>query len=60
VYAHGFEDMRRRKPDLSKLREAINYQPEYSLNDILNDVINYHKRNEILAGANHIVPPKAM
>jgi UDP-glucose 4-epimerase len=40
VYDEGFEDMKRRVPDLSKLEAAIGYEPRFSLEDILRDVID--------------------
>jgi UDP-glucose 4-epimerase len=39
VYGPGFEDMKRRTPDISKLQRAIDFEPAYSLDDILRDVI---------------------
>lgn len=39
VYARGFEDMRRRVPDTTKLRDLTGWQPTRSLEDILDDVI---------------------
>jgi UDP-glucose 4-epimerase len=44
AYESGFEDMPRRVPDLSKLHRLIGYQPRYSLDDILNQVIEYFRR----------------
>lgn len=41
AYEEGFEDMRHRKPDLSKIIEYINYKPKYNLKQILNRTINY-------------------
>ncbi len=38
VYGEGFEDMRRRVPNLEKARRVIGYQPTRSLDDIINDV----------------------
>lgn len=38
VYGDGFEDMRRRVPDLSKANRLIGYQPTKTLDDIINDV----------------------
>jgi UDP-glucose 4-epimerase len=38
VYAKGFEDMARRVPDTTRIREAIGWQPERSLDDIILDV----------------------
>jgi UDP-glucose 4-epimerase len=43
AYEEGFEDMMRRVPDLSKIRKLIGYEPQYSLDDIINDVIQYYK-----------------
>lgn len=39
AYAPGFEDMRRRIPDISKIRQTIGWQPTRTLNEILDDVI---------------------
>ena len=39
AYGVGFDDMQRRVPDLGKVRRLIGYQPQYCLEDILNDVI---------------------
>jgi len=39
VYGDGFEDMQRRTPDLSKLRSTIEYDPQFTMDDILRDVI---------------------
>jgi UDP-glucose 4-epimerase len=41
AYEPGFEDMRRRIPDLHKLEEMTGYQPRYSLDDTLKRVIAY-------------------
>lgn len=43
AYAAGFEDMRRRRPDISKIRKAIGFEPEYTLEQIIDDVISYVK-----------------
>ena len=43
AYESGFEDMPRRLPDLSKIRSMIGYQPRFSLDDILADVIEYFR-----------------
>jgi UDP-glucose 4-epimerase len=43
AYAPGFEDMRRRVPDTSKLHAAIGWRPTHTLNDILRDVIAYEQ-----------------
>jgi UDP-glucose 4-epimerase len=35
VYGQSFEDMRRRVPDLSKIRRVVGYRPQVSLDDLL-------------------------
>jgi len=44
VYGEGFEDMRRRVPDLSKIRQAIGYKPSHNLDQILERVIAHESR----------------
>lgn len=39
AYESGFEDMRRRVPDTTKLEQLTGWQPKRSLNDILDAVI---------------------
>jgi len=39
VYGPGFEDMRRRTPNVTKLRKTIGFAPERSTDDILRDVV---------------------
>jgi UDP-glucose 4-epimerase len=41
AYEEGFEDMQRRVPDLSKLRALTGYEPQVSLDEILDRVISY-------------------
>jgi UDP-glucose 4-epimerase len=41
AYEEGFEDMQRRVPDLSKLRALTGYEPQVSLDGILDRVIGY-------------------
>jgi UDP-glucose 4-epimerase len=43
AYVQGFDDMRRRLPDLAKVRKAIGYSPKRTLDDILEDVIEEFK-----------------
>ena len=38
AYAKGFEDMTRRVPDTSRIRQIAAWQPEYSLDDTILDV----------------------
>jgi UDP-glucose 4-epimerase len=41
AYEKGFEDMKRRKPDLGKIKKFIGYHPKHGLNDILTETIKY-------------------
>ncbi len=39
IYSSSFEDMKRRVPDTSKIRQLVDWQSRQSLDDILQDVI---------------------
>ena len=41
AYAPGFEDMQRRVPDISKIKEAIAWQPQRDLTQIIADVAQH-------------------
>ena len=41
VFGHNFEDMPRRVPDISKIRQLVGYQPQVHLPEILERVIKY-------------------
>lgn len=43
VLGKNFEDMDARKPDLSRIRELINFRPTKSLDTIIEDVHKYYK-----------------
>lgn len=43
AYSEGFEDMPRRVPDLTKVRNLLGYEPKMKLNDIIRSVIAYQK-----------------
>ena len=43
AYAAGFEDMPRRVPDLTKIREAVGYRPTMGLDEILRAVIAFER-----------------
>ena len=49
AYEEGFEDMRRRVPDIGKVRRLIGYAPSMSLPKILHEVIAFY-RDERRAG----------
>jgi UDP-glucose 4-epimerase len=44
VYGNNFEDVRRRVPDVSKLRNALGYCPSLPLGPILDDVIAWKRQ----------------
>lgn len=46
AYEAGFEDMNRRVPDLSKLKALIGYQPCVGLDQIIEEVVAYHRAQE--------------
>lgn len=43
AYDDDFEDVRRRVPDLSRLKRTINYEPQYDLPAIISDVIAWKR-----------------
>ena len=43
VYGPGFEDMLRRSPDITKIKNLIGYEPQKTTDDILKEVIAYYK-----------------
>jgi len=54
AYATGFEDMRRRVPDISKVVECTGYKPNYNLDTILERVIAYVRE----VGPDTLLKPK--
>ena len=44
AYGSGFEDMTRRIPDISKAQKWLQYQPRFTLDDILEDVVAFVRR----------------
>lgn len=44
AYGKGFEDMKRRVPDISKISEAIGFEPQMGLDDIIRDCVEYAKQ----------------
>ena len=45
AYDEDFEDIRRRVPDLGRLKNAIDYTPRYQLSDIIRDVWKDQQRS---------------
>ncbi len=43
AYERGFEDLRRRVPDISKAKQLVDFQPKISLDGLLLRVIEYFK-----------------
>jgi nucleoside-diphosphate-sugar epimerase len=44
VYGSEFEEIRRRVPDLTRVRTAIGYQPRYGLDHIIRDVVDWKRK----------------
>ena len=49
AYEAGFEDMLRRVPDLTKIRELIGYVPRVGLDQIITEVVEYQRSRERVA-----------
>jgi UDP-glucose 4-epimerase len=45
AYVAGFEDMRRRVPDLALARKLIGYEPRRGLDDIIVSILEHEKRS---------------
>jgi UDP-glucose 4-epimerase len=43
AYGPGFEDMRRRCPNIEKIRKLIGFDPKYDLEAMIQGVIDYFK-----------------
>jgi len=46
AYEPGFEDMRRRVPDITKIKRTVGWAPTISLDETLRQVIEYDKADE--------------
>ena len=44
AYEKGFEDMRHRKPDISKIHSLIKFSPEVEIDELLKNTINFFER----------------
>lgn len=58
AYAPGFEDMRRRVPDLEKIHQLIDYEPHYSLDETIRRVILF-EREQIVKQSKEPTLPRA-
>jgi UDP-glucose 4-epimerase len=51
AYGAGYEDMERRVPDCSRVRQLIGYEPQRRLDDIIDDIVD-----SVVAGSPRRVP----
>jgi UDP-glucose 4-epimerase len=58
AYAPGFEDMRRRVPDLEKVHQLIGYEPRFTLEATLKRVIDF-ERTQILKQSKEPTLPRS-
>lgn len=47
AYEDNFEDMQRRLPSIEKIARTIGWEPTFSLDDILDSVIEYHRSDTL-------------
>jgi UDP-glucose 4-epimerase len=52
AYDVGFEDIIRRTPDISKLRELIGYAPTIDLPEIIMRIVDHERQHEVLSDGN--------
>ena len=50
AYEQGFEDMRRRVPDITKASKMIAFAPTRTIDDILDELVDYFRQHERCAG----------
>ena len=43
AYGEGFEDMERRQPDTAKIKGLLGWEPERSMDEIIDDVVEYYR-----------------
>ena len=53
AYNEGFEDLRRRVPDISKLERQIGYEPTKRIDQVIEDIAEYSKKRKT-AGKGHV------
>jgi UDP-glucose 4-epimerase len=44
AYPQGFEDMQRRVPDISKIKQALGWAPEINLDQIIKDMAAFNSK----------------
>ena len=52
AFDEGFEDMKRRVPDISKIKQLIGFEPKASLHSILRELVECRKQAGVLARRN--------
>lgn len=55
VYGPGFEDMRRRSPNVRKLEETVGVRPEHTIDDVLREVIRSLEHEPVPVAVNGAV-----
>jgi len=48
AYAAGFEDIQCRVPDLTRVRETIDYRPRHRLDDIIREVVSWKRIEKVV------------
>ena len=43
AYGIGFEDMARRKPNITKLKNLIDFEPTLGIDEVVEKVIDYYR-----------------
>ena len=43
AYTNGFEDLKRRGPDISRIKSMIDYEPKFSLEETIKKIIKYQQ-----------------
>jgi UDP-glucose 4-epimerase len=49
AYEEGFEDMRRRMPDITRINQLIGWKPEKTLDQTLDEVIGYFRKSIVIS-----------
>jgi UDP-glucose 4-epimerase len=44
AYPEGFEDMQRRVPDISKIKQVLGWEPKINLDQIIKDVADFNSK----------------
>ena len=45
AYGTGFEDMQKRVPDITKIKNELNWLPQRKIDQIITDVVNFQRQN---------------